>query len=315
MIDGGISSGDVETLNIRLGTRASKLAMWQANWTKHQLEELGHQVQIVQITTEGDTSKESLNLIGGQGVFTKGIQEALLNREIDLAVHSLKDLPTAKIDDLTIAAVPERESTFDVFVSNEFDSLEDVQTGAAIGTGSVRRAAQLKHYRNDLNIKDIRGNVDTRLKKLDAGQYDAIVLAEAGLTRLGLHARVKQRLNQDWMLPAIGQGALGLETRSDDSETVAAVAQLSNTSAFQSVMGERAMLRKLEAGCMAPVGCLSKVEGNQLELTGVILWQEGAIRIEATRSGDLVDAETIGEQLAEKLVAEAEQKNLPQFWK
>ena len=309
------ASNPMSNLKIRLGTRASKLALWQADWTAEQLRDRGHCVDIIQITTEGDTAKESLNVIGGQGVFTKRIQHALLDQEIDLAVHSLKDLPTAKIDGLTIAAVPKRESTFDVLVSNEFQSIDQLPANSTVGTGSARRAAQLKNFRSDLVIKDIRGNVDTRLKKLDDGQYAAIILAEAGLVRLGMHNRIVQRLNQQWMLPAIGQGALGLETRKDDSALVAAVSELTHVPTYQAVTAERAMLRRLEAGCLAPVGCLSAVNGIDLNLIGAILSHDGSIRIEARTSNVLDSAEALGESLADLLLEKAEAEGLPHFWK
>lgn len=300
---------------IRLGTRASKLAMWQAQWAAHALSQLGHQIEIVQITTEGDIRTDSLHMIGGQGVFTKGIQQALLANEIDLAVHSLKDLPTLPIEGLAIAAVPQRESTCDVLVNNSGLLIDQLPTGAKIGTGSARRAAQLLFYRDDLVIKDIRGNVDTRLAKLDEGQFDAIVLAQAGLNRLGLQSRISQQLDQQWMLPAVGQGALALETRSDDRELIDAVSALTDRATHQCVIAERAMLRRLEAGCQAPVGCLSTFAGNQIELRGVVLSPDGKLRLEATDSRGADDAHQLGQRVADDLLEQSRSNGIKPFWK
>ena len=199
---------DISNKKIRLGTRASKLAMWQSNWVKSELEKNSVTVELIQIKTEGDTATGPLAQIGGQGLFTKRLQIALLENEIDLAVHSLKDLPTEDHDDLTIAAIPQREDTADAFVSNKFSDVDSLPAGATVGTGSVRRAAQILHRRDDLKIEDIRGNVDTRLKKLDDGNYDAIILASAGLKRLGLGDRITQSFTPDVLMPAVGQLSL-----------------------------------------------------------------------------------------------------------
>ncbi len=200
---------------------------------------------------------------------------ALLDNRIDLAVHSLKDLPTEHIPGLTLAAVPERESTGDVLVSNRFRSLHELPPRARIGTGSTRRQAQLLHQRPDLEILDIRGNVDTRLRKLDAGEYDAIILAEAGLKRLELTGRIAQVLPREQMLPAVGQGALGIEARSDDAATLALLQPLNESATRASVLAERAMLRTLRGGCLAPVGAWGRIERDQLHLDGVVLSNDG----------------------------------------
>jgi len=289
---------------VRLGTRSSALARWQADWVAAQLGQLGVDVEMVPIATQGDASSKPLGAIGGQGVFTKEIQRALLVGDIDFAVHSLKDLPTEKVDGLTLAAIPVRESTRDVLVSTTADSINALPSGARVGTGSMRRKAQLLHARNDLEILDIRGNVDTRLRKLDEGQYDAIVLAEAGLKRLGFEHRITQVIPLSIMLPAIGQGALGIEARADDDETLAAIAVLNHTETRCAVVAERSMLASLRGGCLAPVGAWGRVETGQLTLDGVVLTSDGSQRIAATSSGSLNNAERIGEEVADRLLDE-----------
>jgi hydroxymethylbilane synthase len=276
--------------------------MWQSNWVKRELEKNGCAVELIQIKTEGDIKTGSLAQIGGQGLFTKRLQVALLENEIDLAVHSLKDLPTEDHPKLNIAAVPPRENTADALVSNNFESLESISKNATIGTGSVRRAAQLLHLRDDLNIKDIRGNVDTRLRKLDDGEFDAIILACAGLNRLGFSDRISYSFTPDQLMPAIGQGALGLETRADDDRVVAIVSKLNDSFSFHRAMAERAMLRKLFAGCLSPVGASSSVSGNKLTLTGVVLSTDGKHRIEATETASLESSNELGISVAQKLI-------------
>lgn len=287
---------------IRLGTRASQLAMWQSNWVREQLEALGAEVELIQIRTDGDDQSQPLAQIGGQGLFTKRLQVALLNNEIDLAVHSLKDLPTHDEPGLMIAAIPPRENKADVLVSNEFSSLESLPAGAVVGTGSVRRAAQLLHLRNDLRIENIRGNVDTRLRKLDEGSFDAIVLAAAGLLRLGLKDRIACYFSPRELMPAVGQGALGLETRTKDAATIDVVKQLNHSPSYYSAMAERAMLRKLFAGCLSPVGADSTVTGEELELQGIVLSVDGRQAVTASQTGNLAKADAIGVAVAESLI-------------
>ena len=287
---------------IRLGTRGSKLAMWQSTWVKRALEDLGCSVELIQIKTEGDVATGSLSQIGGQGLFTKRLQVALQNAEVDLAVHSLKDLPTQDAEGLSICAIPQRETTADALVSNKYDSLQNLPSGAIVGTGSVRRAAQILHLRSDLKIADIRGNVDTRLRKLDDGDYDAIVLAAAGLTRLGWQDRITAYFSPEELLPAVGQGALGLETRTADEQTNSVVARLNHTESFSSAMAERHLLRALFAGCLAPVGALTKVKDETLTLTGVVLSVDGQTRIEVSSSSSLGEFATLGQSVAKGLV-------------
>lgn len=291
-----------DPMQLRLGTRASKLARWQADWAAERLRELGHVVEIVLITTEGDVTPGPLGQIGGQGLFTKRIQQALLDDEIDFAVHSLKDLPTETVEGLILAAVPERASCNDVLVSKSGLALEELPKGAHIGTGSKRRQTQLRHARPDFEVSDIRGNVDTRLRKLDEGQYDAIVLAEAGLERLGLTDRITQVLPCSVMLPAVGQGALGLEARSSDKPTRTALADLNHPETEVSIIAERALLATLRAGCLAPVGAWCRVEHDLLKLEAVVLSEDGRQRIAADLTGDIHAAAALGIRTAEVLM-------------
>lgn len=304
---------DSKTTSIRLGTRGSKLALWQSNWVKGELEKLGHSVELIKIKTQGDVKTGPLAQIGGQGLFTKQLQIALHEDQIDLAVHSLKDLPTEDAAGLTIAAIPQRETTADALCFAKqvvHGSLDDVSEGATVGTGSVRRAAQLLHLRPDLEIREIRGNVDTRLAKLDSGEFDAIVLAAAGLSRLGLEDRINFTFDQQQLLPAVGQGALGLETRSDDATTNEAVSKLSHRESYSAALAERSMLRSLFAGCLAPVGARCEIAGETLKLTGVVLSRDGRVRIEASDERSLDEYETLGIAVAEKLVADGADKLL-----
>ncbi|MDD4268123.1 MAG: hydroxymethylbilane synthase [Pirellulales bacterium] len=288
---------------IRLGTRASKLARWQADWVAARLEELGVAVELVPITTRGDRDQRGpIGTIGTQGVFTKEIQRALLDGRIDLAVHSLKDLPTEPVEGLCLAAVPERDSVRDALVCREPGSLEELRPGAVIGSGSLRRRAQLLHRRADLQIDDIRGNVDTRLKRLADGAFDAIVLAEAGLKRLGLASRITQILPPEIMLSAVGQGALGLETRAEDLATRSALEPLDHPASHTAVLAERTMLAALCGGCLAPIAGWGRVEGAKLVLTGRVVGGDGKCRIEATESDRLTDAARLGRRVADQLL-------------
>ncbi|MGD9724193.1 MAG: hydroxymethylbilane synthase [Pirellulales bacterium] len=292
---------------LRLGTRASALARWQANWVAQQLAQHGAQVELVLVTTRGDADpQERIADIGSPGAFTKELQRALLNGHIDLAVHSLKDLPTDPVEGLVLAAVPERASVFDVLVSPH-GNLAGLPAGATVGTGSLRRRAQLLHARPDLQMCDVRGNVDTRLTKLAAGQYNALVLAQAGLARLGLEDHIAQVLPPEVMLPAVGQGALAVETRADDSATRAAVAPLDDAASHVAVVAERALLAALEGGCLAPIGAWARPQSDgQLRLDAVVLSADGARRLAAHDSvavGEPAAAIALGESVARRLLA------------
>ena len=301
---------------LRLGTRGSQLAHWQAEWVAGELRRHGHAVELIEIATRGDIDQaRPVEEIGTRGVFTKAIQQALVAGNVDLAVHSLKDLPTEPVEGLVLAAVPERESAADVLVlrgerseergaSGETGRLGALPDGARVGTGSLRRQAQLRHLRPDLRVADVRGNVDTRLRKLDEGQFEAIVLAEAGLRRLGLAGRVSQVLSLDDMLPAVGQGALGIECRANDDTTLAAVASLTHAVTFAAVTAERALLAHLRGGCMAPVGALGRVESDRLQLQAVVLSADGSRRLVASETARVGDASALGVRVAEMLVSQ-----------
>ncbi|MEX1223630.1 MAG: hydroxymethylbilane synthase [Pirellulales bacterium] len=291
---------------VRIGTRASSLARWQADWVAGQLRARGVDVEMVLITTSGDRQQtESIGSIGAVGVFTKEIQRALLEDRIDLAVHSLKDLPTERISGLTLAAVPERESVSDCLLSRDGEKFDALAPKSRIGTGSMRRQAMLLHARGDLRMLDIRGNVETRIAKLEAGDYDAIVLAEAGLRRLGLEEKISQVLPKSIMLPAVGQGALGLETRADDSVTQGVLAPLDHAATHCSVLAERSLLYALRGGCMAPVAAWGRVDaGGELQFDAVVLGVDGRQRLAAFVAGDPREAEQLGHQAAEQLIAD-----------
>lgn len=291
---------------LRLGTRGSALARWQADWVAAQLTERGVAVELVLISTRGDQHQQGpiASLGGGQGVFTKELQNALLDGRIDLAVHSLKDLPTDVVAGLSLAAIPERGPVGDVLVSQGKD-FHELPQGAVVGTGSLRRRAQLLHARGDLKMADLRGNVDTRLKKLETGEYQAIVLAEAGLVRLGLGDRITARLPMSLILPAVGQGALGIETRADDARTRAALAPLDHPDTHAAAVAERSMLATLRGGCLAPVGAWGRTGSDGLlHLTGVVLSPDGRKRIESMYTAEPAEAVDLGTWVAEALIAQ-----------
>jgi hydroxymethylbilane synthase len=289
--------------HVRIGTRASQLAQWQANWVAGELRNLGVTVELVEIATSGDVQQGGpIAGIGLQGVFTKEIQAALLENRVDVAVHSLKDLPTETVDGLLLAAVPARESSADALVSNTAQSLAELPVGARVGTGSHRRQAQLRNLRPDLEVAGIRGNVDTRLRKLDEGQFDAIILAVAGLRRLGWEARIRELLEPPRMLPAPGQGALGLECREVDSETQSLLAKLNHQESHQAVAAERSMLALLHAGCSAPVGAWGRIEGEQLVLDGLAANLEGTEVLRASACGLASGGAELGRRVATELL-------------
>ena len=298
---------------LKLGTRASALALWQSNWVATQLRNSGFQVELIEISTSGDVKSGPIGAIGSQGVFTKEIQRALLENEVDFAVHSLKDLPTEDIPGLCLTCVPPRENVGDCLVSNDIAGFDEIPEGALIGTGSMRRKAQLLNRRPDLNVEDIRGNVDTRLQKLDDGNYQAIILAESGLKRLGLLDRITHVIDRNVMIPAVGQGALGLECREDDATVREVLSTLNDLPSFLCVTAERAMLRALRAGCLAPVGAHCQLQADQLRLQGVVLSGTGDQRVDASDQVDLTDkseseqiaaATGLGQAVAEDLIGQ-----------
>lgn len=294
---------------IRIATRASRLARWQAGHVAELLRDVsaGRKVELVEITTTGDRDRESaLSGFGGVGVFTREIQQALLDGRADVAVHSLKDVPTASLDALTLAAVPQRASPFDALVLPEAAhagvGLESLPKAARVGTGSPRRRAQLLFHRGDLRFDGVRGNVETRLKKLDAGSYDALILAEAGLRRLGLESRISQELRPPLMFPAVGQGALGVECRAEDDETRGMLEAIDDLPTRSAVTAERRLLARLRAGCHAPVGALTTVDGDRLTLEAFVLSPDGRTRLTAAAARNVTEAEKLGEEVAGDLL-------------
>jgi hydroxymethylbilane synthase len=292
-----------------IGSRGSKLALWQAEWVKNRLSQLHplKQISIEIIKTSGDVMKNApLAVIGGKGVFTKELEEALLDHRIDLAVHSLKDLPTILPEGLTIAAIPEREDARDALVLREGleieqPSIKHLPEGCIVGTSSPRRLSQLKHLRPGLTIKELRGNVDTRLRKLDAGDYDAVILASAGLRRLGLAHRISAPVGIEEMLPAVGQGALAVETRVDDEEARSILALLENNETRAACTAERALLRALGGGCQLPIAAHAVMQDHRLRLNGMVAAISGETIIRDSLDGAASDAEKLGSELAFRL--------------
>jgi hydroxymethylbilane synthase len=289
-----------------IGSRGSKLALWQAKWIQALVLRLHPEVtaEIEIIKTTGDVKTEPLSVIGGKGVFTKELEDALLAGRIDVAVHSLKDLPTNLPDRLTIAAICEREDARDALVLREkqtLGSVNDLRPGAVVGTSSPRRLAQLKYLRRDIVSKDLRGNVDTRLRKLDEGQCDALLLAAAGLRRLGWESRISTLIPTGEMLPAVGQGALGVETRADDHSTLTLVSSLNHAPTQLACAAERSFLRALGGGCQLPIAGYAVVAGNELVLEGLIADPLGQEVVRGKLTGPTSEAEELGSRLADQL--------------
>ena len=292
---------------IVIGTRGSKLALWQADYIERRLREQYPELSVTQkrVTTKGDRILDvPLAKIGGKGLFTKELEEEMLSGAIDLAVHSLKDMPAKVPDGLVIAAVTKRLDPGDALVSNRFSSFEELPQGAKVGTSSLRRRAQLLCARPDLEMLDLRGNVNTRLRKLDEGEYDAIVLAVAGLKRLGFADRIRQVLPRDMVLPAVGQGALAIETRADDRETRDMLAFLRDDDTICCTEAERSFLARVEGGCQVPVGVYATAEGDGLNVEAVIASLDGQRFYRGNVKGTRKDAARLGENLAEKLLGE-----------
>lgn len=290
---------------VRIGTRGSALALWQANWVKSKLEDifLHCKIEIVRINTRGDrASNISLEDLGGEGVFVKQIEIALLDGKVDIAVHSMKDLPTVMPDGLTIGAIPERADPADVFISKHNLDFSDLPEGARIGTGSLRRRAQLLYARRDLIIRDIRGNVDTRLAKLQSDDLDAIILAAAGIQRLGYSDLVTQRLPYSICLPAVGQGALCVQIRAEDNVLYDMVKKIDHPESAVAVIAERKFLKRLGGGCYVPIAASGNVEHGKLNLAGLVADRDGQKVIRSNVSGRQEEAEHVGERLAEILL-------------
>lgn len=290
---------------IRIATRNSPLAMWQAEFVRDRLQAAHSDlaVELVGMTTQGDQILNSpLAKIGGKGLFVKELEVSMLAGETDIAVHSMKDVPVEFPEGLHLAVICEREDPRDTFVSNNFSTLDELPQGARIGTSSMRRQCQLRERRPDLQIIDLRGNVNTRLRKLDEGQYDAIILAAAGLIRLGFDARITQFMETDISLPAIGQGAVGIECRSDDARVNALLAPLNHPQTRTRVLAERAMNERLEGGCQVPIAGHAVLDGDTLQLRGLVGQPDASEMIRGEISGPAADAERLGTALADELL-------------
>ena len=299
---------------LRIGTRGSRLARWQANWVADRLQSLhpGLDVTLVEIKTHGDRDRQSpLAAIGGMGLFTKEIQRAVLGGIVDVAVHSLKDLPTQSPQELVLAAVPEREDVADALIAPVHRTLQDLPIGARVGTSSVRRRAQLLYLRLDLDVVTIRGNIETRLDQVLEGKLDAVMLAWAGLHRLGLDRYVSQRLEPPTFLPAVAQGALGIECRRDDAWTQHLLAPLNNPVAYRAVVAERTMLAELEGGCIVPIAAWARDAHDTgganasglLALDAAVFDTDGRARISVAETGPLDAPQALGARVAQVLYA------------
>lgn len=290
---------------IRIGTRGSQLALWQANYTKSRIEAAfsGVKVEIITIKTTGDRiTDRPLAMVGGKGLFVKEIETALLEKRIDLAVHSMKDMPGDLPKGLIIGAIPERENPFDVMITGDNSKLSDYPAGSRIGTSSLRRASQLKNLRPDLEILSIRGNLDTRIRKLKDGEYDAIVLAAAGLRRLGQENEISEYLNEETMVPAVGQGALCIECRENDKGIAPVMAELDHGPTRVCVTGERAFLKQIEGSCHIPVACFGKIVQDQVHLTAVVASEDGREVIKEQMISPQETIEKSGRALADQLL-------------
>lgn len=295
---------------LTIGSRGSKLALWQAHWIADRLAESDISTRIEVIKTTGDKITDvalaKVGAAGGlKGVFTKEIEEALIDGRIDLAVHSLKDLPTELDAGLTLAAVPKREDPRDAVVGGKLDELKQ---GARVGTSSLRRAAQLRRLRPDVAVEDIRGNVDTRLRKLDEGLYDAVLLAAAGLRRLGWSERIAETLEPETMTPAIGQGALGVETRAGDDAVIGVLASLHDPTTATAVTAERTLLSALGGGCQVPLGGHARLLDGKLRLRAIVVSLDGQRSVEASIEGDPTEPEELGRRAAATLIEQGADK-------
>ena len=291
---------------ITIGTRKSLLALWQSNYIKSCLETQypDCKVRLQKIVTKGDKILDvPLSKIGGKGLFTKEIESALLDGEVDLAVHSLKDMPTKLPEGLCLTAITERAVVGDAFVSNKYNTFAEMPAGAVLGTSSLRRKAQLLAKRPDLDIRDLRGNVDTRLHKLDEGQYDAIILAAAGLTRLGYADRIKETLPCDFCIPAVGQGALAIECRTDNKEVRAMLEFLNHPATKSCTDAERAFLGLVEGGCQVPIGVHADVtEPDKMHITAIIASLDGSTLLRDEIDGNVKEAVTLGQNLGRRML-------------
>lgn len=292
---------------VRIATRKSALALWQAEYVKAQLEHFHSdvKVELVPMTTKGDIILDTpLAKVGGKGLFVKELEVAMLEDRADIAVHSMKDVPVEFPEGLGLEVICPREDPRDAFVSNTIKCFADLPQGAIVGTSSLRRQCQIKALRPDLVVRDLRGNVNTRLAKLDKGEYDAIILAAAGLIRLAMPERIKEYIAPEVILPANGQGAVGIECRTDDATIKALLAPLECKTTRMRVLAERAMNRALEGGCQVPIGSYAEINGQDIHLRGLVGAIDGSEILRNEISGNTADAETLGFKLAEQLLAQ-----------
>lgn len=290
---------------LKIATRNSPLALWQAEHVKQQLIDLHPDlnVELVSMTTEGDRFLDApLIAVGGKGLFIKELEQALLNGEADIAVHSMKDVTIDLPDELAMPVILKREDVRDVFISNNYKQIEDLPDGAVLGTSSLRRQSQVKALRPEIELKDLRGNVGTRLRKLDDGEYDAIMLAAAGIIRLGLKERITQLIPESVLLPAIGQGAIGIECRAGDTEVHELIAPLNHRETSLCVETERAFSRRLFGGCQLPIAGQASIKGNEINLVGLVARIDGSEVIKSELSGDIEKRDETGTTLAERLL-------------
>ena len=292
-------------MKIRIATRKSPLALWQANFVKQNLL-LAHKdlkVELIPMVTQGDIILDSpLSKIGGKGLFVKQLEQAILNNEADIAVHSIKDIPAQFPEGLMLATICQRDEVRDAFVANKYTSLNDLPEGAIVGTSSLRRQCQLRSHFPHLIIKDLRGNVGTRLNKLDEEQYDAIILASVGLKRLSLEHRITQYIDTDLMLPAVGQGAIGIESRTDDKQILDIISVLDDKKSRACIQAERAMNNALQGGCQVPIAGYCRLNNDELMLQGLVGRVDGSKIIKQQITGFINEAESLGEKLAKQLL-------------
>ena len=312
-----MSTASQERSTLIIGTRGSQLALWQAEWVQRQLKQIAPDLSVVlkRIQTSGDKIQDvPLAKVGGKGLFVKEIEEALLRKDIDLAVHSMKDLPAVLPAGLLIICVPEREDPRDALLAGDKKKLDALPLGARVGTSSLRRQAQLLHVRPDLQIKMLRGNVDTRLRKLQENHFDAIVLAVSGLKRLGWDEHITECLPVDVSLPAIGQGALGIEGREDDGFVRNLVSRFEHQQTRVTVTAERALLKRLEGGCQVPIAGHGVLQGEKLTLDGLVISLDGKRYVRYSLSGSMSEAESIGRNVAEGLLDRGAQPILQEIY-
>jgi hydroxymethylbilane synthase len=301
---------------IRIGTRGSPLAVWQAEWVRSQLLALHPQykVELVRIKTTGDKILDvPLAQVGGKGLFVKEIETSLLEKQTDLAVHSMKDMPAEIPQGLCIGVVPERENPLDILISREGHAFKDLPEGARLGSSSLRRGAQVRHVRPDITIHPLRGNLDTRIRKLETEGLDAIVLAAAGVRRLGLEDRITEYIPENIMLPAIGQGALAIEMREDDDATRDLIAPMDHRETRLAVESERAFLGRLEGGCQVPIAAHAKINGDKVDLAGLVAEVDGSVLLRETITGPVDKHEELGVELANQLLERGGREILEQI--